>query len=191
MSQQDNYTQDQELNEKAEQNAAREELKVDAENDNEAFAPDESDPLQKANEALAEQKDKFIRLMAEFDNYKRRTAKETMEIRQTAGKDIIVSLLDVLDDADRAEAQLANDTDLDRIKEGIELVFNKLRKFLESKGVKEMESIHSEFDPEIHEAITQIPAPSADLQGKVIDQVKKGYYMNDKLIRHAQVVVGQ
>lgn len=148
-------------------------------------------PIEKLEADLAEQKDKYVRLLAEFDNFKRRTAKENMEIRQTAGKDIVSSLLDVLDDADRAENQLSKDDNLERIKEGIELVFNKLRKSLIAKGLKEMESIHTDFDPELHEAITQIPAPTEDLQGKVLDQVKKGYYLNDKLIRHAQVVVGQ
>lgn len=164
--------------------------------ENEAFAPEESlepnddDASEKLNAALAEQKDKYIRLLAEFDNYKRRTAKENTEIRQTAGKDIVTSLLDVLDDVDRAESQLDKSEDAN-LKEGITLVFNKLKKTLAAKGLKEMESIHAEFDPELHEAITQIPAPTAELQGKVLDQIKKGYYLNDKLIRHAQVVVGQ
>jgi len=167
------------------------------ENAKEAFAPEESlegnagSETEKLNAALAEQKDKYVRLLAEFDNYKRRTAKENSEIRQTAGKDIVTSLLDVLDDVDRAESQLEKSDDLNQIKEGIELVFNKFRKTLTAKGLQEMESIHTEFDPEKHEAITQIPAPTEELQGKVLDQVKKGYYLNDKLIRHAQVVVGQ
>lgn len=160
----------------------------------EAFAPEEAlegDATDKMSTALAEQKDKYIRLLAEFDNYKRRTAKENTEIRQTAGKDIVTALLDVLDDMERAEAQLQKSDNIEQIKEGIELIFNKFKKTLAAKGLKEMESIHTAFDPEVHEAITQIPAPTGDLQGKVLDQIKKGYYLNDKLIRHAQVVVGQ
>ncbi len=184
---------EEELKNKAEENA-QEDLQNEG---NEAFAPEESleqDREEEGNKleaALAEQKDKYIRLMAEFENYKRRKASEIQDINKTAGREVIVALLDVLDDVDRAEIQVGKTDNIDQIKEGIELVFNKFRKTLFSKGLKEMESIHTEFDPEKHEAITQIPSPSEDLQGKVLDQVKKGYYLNDKLIRHAQVVVGQ
>ena len=140
---------------------------------------------------LQEQKDKYLRLMAEVDNFRRRTAKERLELMQTAGKEVIVSLLDVLDDCDRAEKQLQNSDDIALQKEGIQLVFNKLRSTLQGKGVKVMESIHTDFDVEKHEAITEIPAPSSELQGKVMDEVVKGYYLNDKLIRFAKVVVGK
>jgi molecular chaperone GrpE len=110
---------------------------------------------------------------------------------QTAGKDVIVSLLDVLDDCDRAEKQLNGTADIAVQKEGVLLVFNKLRTTLQQKGVKAMESIGSDFDVELHEAITEIPAPSADMIGKVIDEVVKGYLMSDKIIRFAKVVVGK
>ena len=149
------------------------------------------DEFEKLNDQLAEQKDKYIRLMAEFENYKRRTAKERMELIQTAGKDIIVSLLDVLDDSERAERQLKNSDDIDQIKEGISLVFNKLRNTMQQKGLKPMESRQEEFDVEKHEAITEIPAPTKDQVGKVLDEVQKGYYLNDKIIRFAKVVVGK
>ena len=139
---------------------------------------------------LDEQKDKYLRLMAEFDNFRRRTAKERLELIQTAGKDVIVSLLDVLDDIDRAEKQLANNDDVSLQKEGITLVFNKVRSTLQAKGVKALESINTTFDVEKHEAITEITAPSNKLKGKVLDEVQKGYYLNDKLIRFAKVVVG-
>lgn len=147
--------------------------------------------IEKIQAELAEQKDKYLRLMAEFDNFRRRTAKERLELIQTAGKDVIVSLLDVLDDCDRAEKQLETSDDIKLQKEGIQLVFNKLRSTLTNKGVKAMESIHTDFDVEKHEAITEIPAPEDKLKGKVIDEVVKGYYMNDKLIRFAKVVVGK
>jgi molecular chaperone GrpE len=147
--------------------------------------------LEKLEAELAEQKDKYIRLMAEFDNFRRRTAKERVELIQTAGKDVIVSLLDVLDDCDRAEKQLTTSDDIALQKEGIQLVFNKLRSSLHAKGVKPMESINTEFDVEKHEAITEIPAPTPEMQGKVIDEVVKGYYLNDKIIRFAKVVVGK
>ncbi|MFY7964764.1 MAG: nucleotide exchange factor GrpE [Chitinophagaceae bacterium] len=146
--------------------------------------------LDKLKADLEEQKDKYLRLMAEFENYKRRTAKERMELIQTAGKDVIVSMLDVLDDVDRAEKQLQNNDDITVQKEGIQLVFNKIRTTLFSKGVKALDSVNTNFDVEKHEAITEIPAPNSKLKGMVLDEVQKGYYLNDKLIRFAKVVVG-
>jgi molecular chaperone GrpE len=140
---------------------------------------------------LQEQKDKYLRLVAEFDNFKRRNAKERIELIQTAGKEVISSMLDVLDDCDRAEKQLQTNQDVTQIKEGIQLVFNKLRSTLQGKGLKPMDSVNTEFDTEKHEAITEIPAPTKELQGKVVDEVTKGYYLNDKIIRHAKVVVGK
>lgn len=151
----------------------------------------EESELEELKSALQEQKDKYIRLMAEFDNFRRRTARERIELTQTAGKDVIVSLLDVLDDCDRAEKQMQSTEDLGVLKEGVLLVFNKLRSSLYSKGLKEMKSVHEEFDVEKHEAITEIPAPNDELKGKVIDEVQKGYYLNDKIIRFAKVVVGK
>jgi len=147
--------------------------------------------IEKLEAQLEEQKDKYIRLFADFDNYKRRNAKERLELMQTAGKDIIIDLLDVLDDCDRAEKQLNSAENIAQAKEGIQLVFNKFRNKLQAKGLKAMESIHQEFDVEKHEAITEIPAPSEDLKGKVLDEVQKGYYLNDKIIRFAKVVVGK
>jgi molecular chaperone GrpE len=151
----------------------------------------EEDEIGRLTAELQEQKDKYLRLMAEFDNFRRRTAKERLELIQTAGKDVIVSLLDVLDDCDRAEKQLHANDDIAVQKEGIQLVFNKLRSTLMNKGVKAMETINTDFDVEKHEAITEIPAPTEALKGKVLDEVIKGYYLNDKLIRFAKVVVGK
>jgi molecular chaperone GrpE len=147
--------------------------------------------IAKLQAELNEQKDKYLRLVAEFDNFKRRTAKERIELIQTAGKDILVSLLDVMDDCDRAEKQLQSSEDIKQIKEGIALVFGKLKNTLQSKGVKAMQSLHEDFDVEKHEAITEIPAPTEELKGKILDEVQKGYYLNDKLIRFAKVVVGK
>lgn len=151
----------------------------------------EGNGLEKLQVELQEQKDKYLRLMAEFDNFRRRTAKERLELMQTAGKEVIISLLEVLDDCDRAEKQLQASDDITLQKEGIQLVFNKLRSTLQAKGVKVMESVNTDFDVEKHEAITEIPAPNADMQGKVMDEVVKGYYLNDKIIRFAKVVVGK
>ena len=154
----------------------------------------ENEPLSEIEQALAdlaEQKDKYLRLMAEFDNYKRRTAKERMELIQTAGKDVIVSLLDVLDDCDRAEKQLNTSDDIALQKEGIQLVFNKIRSTMQAKGLSPMESIGKDFDAEFHEAITEVPVPDEKLKGKVIDEVTKGYALNERIIRFAKVVVGK
>lgn len=147
--------------------------------------------LEKVKAELAEANDKYLRKVAEFENYKRRTAKERIELMQTAGRDVITDLLDVLDDCDRAQKQLESGTDVAAQKEGVMLVFNKLRNSLQSKGLKAMQAVHTEFNADLHEAITEIPAPAEDLKGKVIDEVIKGYYLNDKIIRHAKVVVGK
>lgn len=144
--------------------------------------------LQQENAAL---NDKYLRLFAEFDNFKRRTQKERVELLQTAGKDVIISLLPVLDDFDRANKAMENTAaDLDAIREGVALVHNKLKGILSQKGLKEMESINAAFDTDNHEAITKIPAPNEDMKGKVMDVLEKGYTLNDKVIRFAKVVVG-
>jgi molecular chaperone GrpE len=143
--------------------------------------------LRQENAAL---NDKYLRLFAEFDNYKRRTQKERIELLQTAGKDVIVSLLTILDDFDRANKAAETAVEVGPIKEGVQLVHNKLVSLLSQKGLKVMESINTPFDTDLHEAITKIPAPSEELKGKVIDELEKGYTLNDKVIRFAKVVVG-
>ncbi len=152
---------------------------------------EEQGAVDKLNLELQEQKDKYLRLVAEFDNFKRRNAKERMELIQTAGKEVITSMLDVLDDCDRAEKQIQSTDDLEQIKQGVQLVFNKLRTTMQAKGLKQMESINTDFDVEKHEAITEIPAANDSMKGKVVDEVTKGYYLNDKIIRFAKVVVGK
>ena len=140
---------------------------------------------------VAELKDKYLRLVADFDNFRKRSAKERLEIIQTASKDLITSLLSVLDDSERAEKQMQVTQDIEAIKEGEKLVFAKLRNTLQSKGLRAMETIGQDFNPEYHEAITEIPAPNDNLKGKVLDELEKGYYLNDKIIRFAKVVVGK
>ncbi|RYY60718.1 MAG: nucleotide exchange factor GrpE [Chitinophagaceae bacterium] len=151
----------------------------------------EESAAEKLKAELQESKDKYLRLMAEFENYKRRSNKEYRDITLTAGKEIIVQMLDVIDDADRAQKQLDTTDDVKLVKEGVSLVFNKLRNTLQSKGLKAMETIGTEFDADLHEAITEIPVPDENMKGKVVDEVVKGYYLNDKIIRHAKVVVGK
>lgn len=150
----------------------------------------EESELEKLKAALEEQKDKYLRLAAEYDNFRRRSAKERIELIQTAGKEVIMAFLEVLDDIERAEKQMQANDDFAVQKEGVQLVFNKVKTTLQAKGVKAFESKHTDFDVEKHEAVTEIPAPTEDLKGKVIDEIQKGYYLNDKLIRFAKVVVG-
>lgn len=151
----------------------------------------EESELEKLRMELDEAKDKYLRLVAEFDNFRKRNAKERIELIQTAGKDVIQSMLEVLDDSERAQKQMETTEDVASIKEGVMLVFNKLRSTLQNKGLKKMESVNAEFNADLHEAITEIPAPDDKMVGKIIDEVEPGYYLNDKLIRYAKVVVGK
>lgn len=150
--------------------------------------PDEVTALK---EEVRELKERYLRQAAEFDNFRKRTARERLELIQTAGKDVIGSLLEVMDDCDRAEKQLQASDNLGTMKEGVLLIFNKLRKILTSRGLKAMQTIGTPFNPDQHEAITEIPVPSNESKGKVIDEVEKGYYLNDQIIRFAKVVVGK
>jgi len=145
--------------------------------------------LETLRNELGEMKDKFIRKVAEFENFKKRSTKERIDLIQTAGKEVIIDMLEVLDDCERAEKQVS--TLDDKAKEGVMLVFNKLKSLLTAKGLKPMETINKDFDPDIHEAITEISAPTEMQKGKVIDEIQKGYYLNDKIIRYAKVVVGK
>ena len=140
---------------------------------------------------LVDLKDKYLRLAAEFENYKRRTTKERIELFKTASQELMVALLPVLDDFERARNATAVTTDANAVRESIEIIQSKLNKTLQQKGLTAMEAKGGDFDAELHEAITQIPAPSDDLKGKIVDEVEKGYYLGDKVIRHAKVVLGQ
>jgi molecular chaperone GrpE len=152
----------------------------------------EETELEKLQAELDEYKDKYIRSVAEFDNFKRRNAKERIELMQTAGKDIITELLDVLDDCDRAQQTLEKSSQSSSPEwEGVLLVFNKLRNKLQSRGLKPMVTTNQPFDADLHEAITEIPAPNEEMKGKIMDEVMKGYTLNDKVIRHPKVVVGK
>ena len=150
-------------------------------------APSAEDMLK---EELSLANDKYLRLYAEFDNFRRRTIKEREEARKMEGKDVIVSLLPVLDDFERALRSMEGATDIAPVREGVELIQNKLRNTLTQKGLKPMESIGNPFDPELHEAITNIPATSEEWKGKVMDEMEKGYFLNDKVVRFAKVIVG-
>lgn len=144
-----------------------------------------------AEEKYNELNDKFLRLYAEFDNYRRRTNKEKIDLIASAAEGVLKDLLPVMDDFERAIANNENSEDLQSVKEGFHLIFNKFKNTLDSKGLKQMTAKGETFDSELHEAIANVPAPSEELKGKVIDDVEKGYYLNDKVIRYAKVVVGQ
>lgn len=150
---------------------------------------DESE-IERLKEKVEELNDKYIRQAAEFDNFRRRSAKERMELSQTAGKEVIIDLLDALDDSERAQKQMETTDDVQHIREGVQLVFTKLRNTLSAKGLKAMDTLNKEFNPDLHEAITEIDA-GAEMKGKVVAEVQKGYYLNDKIIRFAKVVVGK
>ncbi len=142
-------------------------------------------------EKYAELNDKFLRLYSEFDNYRKRTNKEKLELISTASSGVIKDLVAVLDDFERAITNNETVEDTTSLKEGFQLIYNKLKSTLETKGLKPMVSKGEVFDSELHEAIANIPAPSEDLKGKIVDDVEKGYYIHDKVIRYAKVVVGQ
>jgi molecular chaperone GrpE len=139
---------------------------------------------------LAEMKDRYLRLYADFDNFRRRTAKEKVEMIQSASESVIKAMLPLWDDMDRAASTFAHAEDGKTDAEGINLIFNKFRHILTTQGVKPMEAKGQSFDTDLHECITQFAAPSEDLKGKVIDEVEKGYYLHEKVIRFAKVVVG-
>lgn len=178
--------------EEIDESSLGEELNVEVGNEqdeirNEIETRTAEDQLQ---EELGKEKDKFLRLFAEFENYKKRTSKERVELFKTAGQDVIVSLLPVLDDFERALKELAKSEDKEMFK-GVELINVKLRETLKSKGMEDVGAKQGDtFDAEIHDAITQIPAPSKKLKGKIIDVVEKGYKLGDRIIRHPKVVVG-
>lgn len=140
---------------------------------------------------VAEQDDKYLRLAAEYDNYRRRTLKEKSEMLKSAGQNILIDILPVIDNFDRAMASMENNDDAKAVKEGIELIYTNFTSFLTQKGIKEIDAKEKEFNTEEHEAITKIPAPTPELKGKNVDVITKGYKLNDKVIRFAQVVVGE
>lgn len=140
---------------------------------------------------LNEANDKYLRLSAEYDNYRRRTLKEKMELTKTAGESILLALLPVIDDFDRAMAHIDDAKDVESLKEGIKLIQTKFNDFLGQQGMKEIEAKEKDFDTDLHEAVTKIPAPTEEMKGKVIDCIEKGYTLHEKVVRFSKVVVGE
>lgn len=142
-------------------------------------------------EKYNELNDKYLRLYSEFENFRRRTAKERIDLFKNASAELMGDLLTVLDDFDRAVSAMSKSTDIKTLEEGVVLVHNKFGNILQSKGLKEFDAVGKEFDPDFHEAVTKIPAPKKKLKGKVVDVIEKGYMLNDKVLRYAKVVVGE
>ncbi len=183
MSTQENET----VNEEAAKNPETE----NTENQSDSTANEQELKMKELETKLAEANDKYLRLYSEFDNFRKRTAKERVDLINTAGEDIFKSLLPVLDDFERAIKSNAETTDIKAVNDGVSLIYNKFKSTLTSKGLQEMKSHGETFDADIHEAITNVPAPSDDLKGKVVDELEKGYSLNGKIIRFAKVVIGQ
>ncbi len=171
------------------ENQSEEELKLQSEVEASEQKPMEENPVERLTAELAEQKDQHMRLYAEFDNFRKRSMKERADYLKSAGSDVIISLLPIIDDFERALKASAHIDEKEPMKEGMTLVYHKLKLSLEQKGLKAMNTIGTDFDVDVHEAITNIPAGD-DMKGKVVDELEKGYWFNDKVIRHAKVVVG-
>ncbi len=149
------------------------------------------DELTKLKNEVEEQKNKYLRLYAEFENFKKRNAKERLELFKTAGQDVIRDLLPVLDDFQRAQKVYAQDQNAENYAQGVKLIFEKFQKILQNKGLKAIDSIGKEFNIEFHEAIAEVPAQAEEQKGKIIDEVESGYTLNDTIIRYAKVIVGK
>jgi molecular chaperone GrpE len=180
-------------NENNPKNVSEEEVENTNGNASEEKSGEENVILSDLDKALAEAsdwKDKYVRLYAEFENFRKRTSKEKLDLIKTANEGLMSSLLPVVDDFDRALKNMSDDETVKPIKEGVVLISNKLSKELTNKGLQEMNALNEAFNSELHEAITQIPAPTPELKGKVVDVVEKGYFLGDKVIRFAKVVIG-
>lgn len=171
--------------------SAQNNIKEEIENAGEEKSAEEKSSTADSSVAgLSELNDKYVRLYADFENYRKRVSKERIELMKYAGEEIFSKIIPVLDDFERAFKSMNSVTDLTILKQGEELIYNKFKNILTQSGLEEMKSAGETFDPELHDAVTNIPAPTEDMKGKVVEEVEKGYYLNGKVIRHAKVVVG-
>ena len=183
-------TKDEVVNENELENISEDLTQEENQEADDANEVEEKDELTLAKEEAATEKDKFLRLFAEFENYKKRTSKERIELFKTAGQEVLQAMLPVLDDFDRANSEIEKSED-EALKQGVKLIQNKLNDVLKSKGLEQVEvNIGDTFNADSHEAITQIPAPTEDMKGKIIDVIEKGYKLGDKIIRYPKVVTG-
>lgn len=174
-----------------EEKEVKEEPKAEKKEKKKSAKEKKADEIEELGAKLQDINDKYMRLSAEFDNYRKRTLKEKMELTKSAGEKILVNVLPVMDNFERALQSIDEAKDVEALKEGVHLIYNNFKDFISQNGVKEIEAINKEFDTDIHEAITKIPAPSEDMKGKVVDCVEKGYTLNEKVIRFSKVVVGE
>ena len=165
------------------------ETEAEAKTEEHELTPEER--IAELEQELEKEKKEYLFLMAEFDNFRKRTMKEKIEIMKNGAEKAMSDILPVIDDFERALQAMGEQTDVKSLKEGVELIYNKFIKYLEANGVKAIDSNKAEFDTELHEAVANFPTPEEELKGKVIDTVQKGYKINDKVLRHAKVVVGQ
>jgi len=159
--------------------------------DKDILIKDLNSKMKESDEKMKESNDKYLRLSAEFDNYRKRTLKEKMDLTKSAGEQLLLNLLPVVDDFERGIKNMNDSKELSAIREGMILIYNKFKDFLDQNGVKEIDAAEKEFNIDLHEAITKIPAPKKELKGKVVDVVEKGYTLNDKVIRFSKVVIGE
>lgn len=192
---QQNEAEEQQKEQQTAENAAAEETAANAsDNTEETPAVEETQQpseLELAQKKIDELNDKYLRLSAEYDNYRKRTLKEKSDMLKSAGADILVGILPVVDDFERALAHMTEAQNVDSLREGVELIYKKFNEYLGKRGMTVIETEGKDFDTDIHEAITKIPAPTPEMKGKVIDCVQKGYKLNDKVVRFAKVVVGE
>lgn len=189
--QDENHTVNEDVNESigsAEEENNQTEAKEQSEEDQEELHEKKEQLLE---EELNELRDKYVRLSAEFDNYRKRTLKEKMELTKSAGEGILLNIIPVVDDFERGMDSMDKATDIDAVKKGVHLIYNKFQEFLKQSGVKEIDAREKEFNTDEHDAVTKIPAPSEDLKGKVVDVIEKGYKLHDRVIRFSKVVVGE
>jgi len=147
--------------------------------------------IESLENSLAQKNDQYLRLHAEFDNYRKRTLKEKTELTKSAGEGLLINILPVIDDFERAIKAMQTATDIDSVKEGIDLIYKRFSDFIKMNGVKEIDANGKDFNTDLHEAITKIPAPTEEMKGKVVDVIQKGYTLNEKVIRFAKVVIGE
>ncbi len=185
--------QDQKDQEQEEVKGVAEEQELQAEISSEATEEQETEDnrIEEMEQRWREMNDKYLRLSAEFDNYRKRTLKEKTELIKSAGERILGEILPVMDNFERALQSMETATDVPALREGVELIYSTFKDFLTQQGVQEMECIHAEFNPDLQEAVTKIPAPTEEMKGKVVDCIQKGYTLYDKVIRFPKVVVGE
>ncbi len=176
---------------KEQQEAPQDTAKNEDKHDKKSKKDKKNEELEKVTNELAELQNKHIRLQAEFDNFRKRTLKEKTELMKSGGENVLMSIIPVVDDFERALVAFAEVEEENPLKQGVTLIYTKFRDFLKQNGVKEIEAKEQDFDTDLHEALTKIPAPTEELKGKVVDVVQKGYMLHDKVIRFAKVVIGE